>query len=249
MLPGAVFASVGRPAGAAWANTKSLRFAGSDTATVGKTSFGQPALWNRNLQSQEFTTTMWFRRNGRDGVLLSSRSDSNGYWYISVSSGQLVCIFGGNFVQGGTIVDNTWYSLTVTVRNESGTYVGRAYLGNSSTSIVNANAGADTLAMDFYLNVRRGSNNTNFSIGSWALHNIDELAFWNVGFTGADHLEWHNSGVPKDARTHSRASGLTNYYRCGDDPADTTSVLKDIVGSINGAHENPANISYPTQVP
>lgn len=251
MIPGACFASVCRPfagGGGGYSNTKSLRYAGEDTAGSGRTNFFQPTNWSRTLNSQEFTITCWFRRNGRDGTLIGSRSSSNGYFWTSVT-GTISCTFGGNFASGGTVADATWYAYTQTVRNESGTYVGRAFLGSSSTSVLNTNAGTDTLAMDFLANARRGSNNTDLSFGAWGLFNIDEIAVWNVGFTGAQHVEWYNSGTPLDATTHSQAAGLISYYRCGDAPSDTTSVLEDIVGSDDGSHVNTSNISYPSDVP
>jgi hypothetical protein len=252
MMPGAAHAFsklIAAGGGGAWANAKSVRYAGVDTAGVGRTNFGQPAAWSKTLNSQELTVTFWFRRNARDGMLFASRSDSNSYWQISMSGGALVCYFGGNFASGGVVADATWYPVTMTVRNESGTYVGRTYLGNSSTSVLNANAGTDALAMDFLLNLRRGSNNTNYSIGAWALSNIDELAIWNIGFTGTDHLEFRNGGTPMNPTTHSKAANLISAYRCGDDAGDTAGTLNDVVGSNDGTHENTANVSYPSAVP
>lgn len=250
MIPGAMFASVARPiaGGAAWGNTYSTLYAGTVTSDAGRTTFGQPSAWSKTLNSQELTMTMWFKRNGRDGILFASRSDSNAYWHCSISSGAIACYFGGNFASGGSVSDATWYPLTMTVRNESGTYTGRAYLGSSSTSILNTTGGTTALAMDFFLNIRRGSNNTNFSIGSWGTSNIDELAIWNVGFTGSDHVEWYNSGTPMDAEDHSQAANLLSYYRCGDAPSDSSTVLEDIIGSDNGTHENTSNVSYDADV-
>lgn len=251
MIPGACFASTSRPVAGggppSWANAKSLRYDGADTAGSGRTNFYQPSNWSRTLTSQEFTITCWFRRNGRDGALIGSRSSSNGYFWISVGA-SISCTFGGNFASGGSVTDATWYPLTVTVRNESGTYVGRAYMGSSSTSILNTNAGSDTLAMDFLANARRGSNNTDLAFGAWGLHNIDEIAVWNVGFTGSDHVEWYNSGTPMDATAHSQAAGLISYYWCGDDAGDTTSVLIDTINGDDGDHVNTSNISYPSDV-
>lgn len=249
MLPGACFASVTRPfaGGGGWSNAKSLRFAGADTAGSGRTNFFQPTNWSRTLTSQEFTITCWFRRNGRDGTLIGSRSNSNGYFWTSVS-GTISCTFGGNFASGGSVTDATWYPLTITVRNESGTYVGRAFLGSSSTSVLNTNAGSDTLTMDFFANARRGANNTDLAFGAWGLFNIDEIAVWNVGFTGAQHVEWYNGNTPMDATAHSQAAGLISYYRCGDAGSDTTSLLEDTVGSDDATHVNTSNISYPSDV-
>ena len=248
MIPGAMFASTSRLISASWTNTKSVKYTGTVTSDAGRTTFGQPASWSKTLNSQEFTCTMWFKRNGRDGMLLASRSDSNAYWQTSVSSGAIVSYYGGNFASGGTVADATWYALTQTVRNESGTYTGRTYLGNSSTSICNTTGGTTALAIDFYLNIRRGSDNTNFSIGSWGAFNLDNIAFWSVGFTGTDHVEWYNSGHAMNATAHSKAANLINYYYCGDHASDSATVLKDVSGSVNGTHENTSNVSYATDV-
>lgn len=253
MIPGfaAGFAVKPVTSSSSWSNVYSMRYAGTVTGDAGRTNFGQPANWSKNLThttTGELTVTMRFKRNGRDGVLMASRNVTNGYMYIATASPAIAATFGGNFASGGTIADATWTALTWTVKNEAGTNVGRCYLASSSTSVLNTVAGSNPVIVDFILNERRDTNNTDFVIGAWGTSNIDELAVWSVGFSGADHTEYNNGGVPFNLLNHSKSASIISYYRCGDAAGDSSTVLKDTVGTYDGTHTNTSNVSYTTEV-
>jgi hypothetical protein len=230
-----------------FSNLYSVRYAGTTTADSGKTNFGQPAAWNISLTNSEMTVTLRFRRNGRDGTLFGTRSTAGSHTWIAVSGGQIQSIFGGNFANGGTVSDATWYSLSHTVRSEPA-YTGRTFLGASGTSILNTVAGGDMVGVDWLANIRRGSNNTDFAFGSWGTFNIDEIAIWSTGFTGTDHLEYDNGGVAFDLTTHSKAAFLVSWFRCGDAPSDAGAVMEDVIGGNDGTNINTSNVSYTTVV-
>lgn len=241
-----------RSVGAPYANGKSVRFAGSTTADVGYVNLGQPSAWQVDYSANEIAFTLFARRNGRDGRILSCRTDSSAPFDLAFSGGGLTGTIGGNFLSSGNIglADATWYFITATVRLEGSTHVGRFYVGNSNVSVANANAGSVVASgIDWLINHRRGANNSSLSFGAYGNHNVDELHVWSKGFTGDDHLEARNGNVAFDYSTHTHGAFLINGYRCGDHADDVSPVLKDYIGSQNGTLINPGNVSFPSEVP
>lgn len=238
-----------KPGGApppAWANAYALRCTGTSTSDAGRVNLGQPSAWNVNLAANEFTITGWLYRDGDDGFVISHRSNAVDRFSIELASGNFNVVAGGNFMStsGLSFPNATWEPWTFTSRNESGTYVSRLFVGNSSTSRANVNSGSTTGAVDWLLNARRGLNNTDIGFGTWGVMRWDELHFWDIGFTGDDHMEWRNGGTPMDATTHSRAANLINGYRCGDSAGDVSPVLKDYIGTNDGSFLNASNVAF-----
>ena len=67
--------------------------------------------------------------------------------------------------------------------------------------------------------------------------NMDEVAYWDVGFTPAQCIELYNAGTPQSLTLHSAAADLVSWWRMGDPPGDSTNSaeptarVRDAVGN------------------
>lgn len=240
-----------------WSNVYSCKYAGSDTAGAGRTNWGQPASWCVNLSSNARSWSYWIRLNGTgsevDGALLTSADQStNSHLRMGTSGTALNNLYaGGQFVFtscSATITVGVWTLLTMSYDGAGNVSV---YVGNSSTSCIGtfSGVGSDLCTRDFLFNTLRGSTNSDVAFAEWGTPNLDELTVWSTALTGSDHVALQNAGHAINPTTHSKAGSLINYYRCGDDPSDTSSVLNDAVGAVDGTHVNTSNVSYQAAVP
>jgi hypothetical protein len=241
------------PPAPTWANTYSCKYAGTATATAGRTNFGQPAAWCLNLAANDFTVSFWFKRNSDDGSLLASADQSsNSHFRVGIGGTTLNNIYaGGNFVTAGacatSITNNTWYLLTAAFDGSGNMNV---YVGNSSTPCITfATVGTQTCTRDWIINTLRSTTNADTAFGEWALHNVDELTFWSTTLDGTDHVNLQSSGHAIDPTTHADAASLTSYFRCGDDPSDTSTTVYDQIGSNDGTHSGSDGVTYQAAVP
>lgn len=236
-----------------WSNVKSCRYGGTATASAARTNWGQPAAWCTNPAANAYSFSFWFRRNGDDGALLTSADQvGNSHMRVGVAGTAINNVYaGGNFVTAGscatTITNATWYLLTW-VYDGAGSLL--VYVGNSSTPCINYNSvGTNVCTRDFIFNTLRGSNNTDTAFGEWALHNLDEFTVWNTALTGTDHVNLQSGGHAIDPSTHAKAANLINYYRCGDDVTDSTTLLNDQIANVDGTHSGSDGVTYPSDVP
>lgn len=236
-----------------WSNTKSCRYGGTATASAGRTNWGQPTAWCTNPAANAYTFSFWFRRNGDDGSLLASADQStNSHMRVGVAGTAIANVYaGGNFVTAGscgtTITNATWYLLTWVYDGAGNLNV---YVGNSSTACITyVSVGTQTCTRDFIFNTLRSTTNADTAFGEWGLHNLDEFTVWNTALTGTDHVNLQSSGHAVDPMTHSKAANLIDYYRCGDDPADSSTTLYDQIGSWDGTHSGSDGVTYPSDVP
>jgi len=136
---------------------------------------------------------------------------------------------------GGLTVDlNIWQHVLVTWdKVNTKFYKNGVLIETKATSF--ANNQDFTTTNDLLIGARRSS--AGFFDG-----NIDEVSIYNVALTQADVDTIYGSGIPSDVST---ISGITNWYRCGDN--DTSPTLTDNVGSNNGTMTNFTTFS--TDVP
>jgi hypothetical protein len=232
-----------------FANTHSTRTStvGDASQTAGHVNLGQPACWIYARNIREGTFSFWFRKQttvNTDGTLFGNANNTYGATHVALSSGNIVAYFGGYYASssGLTLGNGAWHLVTWTVRNESGTYVGRIFVDGSSTSVANANAGPDTgSAIDVLLGQKHASSGTDYAYGEhpscWFAH----LTYWTSGFTGTQHTELYNAGVPIDPRTHSQAASLANYLPLGSGDSGTT--MADKIGSVVGTYTFTSDIA------
>lgn len=247
------------PSGPTWSNDYSCKYAGTATATAGRTNFGQPTDWCVNLAANARSFSWWFRSNtgaGQDasGALLTSADQSSNSHFRTGTSGTAVNnnYAGGQFIFtscSATVTANTWTLITVAFDGSTGV---KMYVGNTSTSCIGAFTGVGTqlCTRDFIFNTLRSTTNADTAFGEWGTPNLDELTVWNAELSGTDHQALiDGSGRAVDPSTHAHAADLTAYYRCGDDPSDSSTTLNDQIGSWDGTHSGTDGVTYQTDVP
>jgi len=244
--------------GGSWSNTKSCKYAGTATGTAARTNWGQPTAWCVNLSTNALSFSYWFKSNtgganNADGALLTAAdSSSNSHMRMGTSGTAINNLYaGGQFVYtscSATITANTWTLVTMAFDGSGGVKV---YVGNSSTSCIGAFTGVSTdlCTRDFMFNTLRGSTNADVSFGEWGTPNLDEMTVWSVALSGTDHTNLISSGHAIDPTTHAQAGSLIAYYRCGDDATDSTTLLNDQIGAVDGTHSGSDGVTYPSDVP
>lgn len=242
----------------AWVNTYSCRYAGTATASAGRTNWGQPAAWCTDPSANAYSFSFWFRSNtgganNADGALLTSADQATNSHMRLGTSGTAInnAYAGGQFIYtscSATITANVWTLVTMAFTGSGGV---RIYVGNSSTSCIGSfsGVGTDVCTRDFIFNTLRSSTNSDTAFGEWGTPNMDELTVWNTELTGTDHVSLWNSGHAMNPATHSKAANLINYYRCGDDPDDSSTLLDDQVANVDGTHSGSDGVTYQAAVP
>lgn len=233
-----------------FSNTHSFHNTGSATSTAGHINFGQPSAWYFAPNATEWTFNFWFRYDDRVGTLFGNRTSGVAQVHVGLSGGSLIGYFGSNNANTADLDldDGAWHCITWTVRNESGTYVGRFFVDDSSTSRANTNAGSGNgTGIDYLMGHRRGSNNTDYAFGEYTNAWFNQLTAWDVGFTGAEHQELCNGMEPMDPTTHSQAANLVNWYPLG--TGDTSPTCTDQQGSDDATIINTGTGVFETVVP
>lgn len=241
------------PSGGSWSNVKSCKYAGTATASAARTNWGQPAAWCTNPAANAYSFSFWFKINASDpGALLTSADQSsNSHMRLGVSPTALNNVYaGGNFVSNTcatTITASTWFLLTWVYDGAGNLNI---YVGNSSTACITyTSVGTNTCTRDFIFNTLRASTNSDTAFGEWGQPNLDEFTVWNAALTGTDHVNLQSSGHAINPTTHAKAANLINYYRCGDDATDSTTLLNDQIANDDGTHSGSDGVTYPSDVP
>lgn len=246
------------PSAASWSNTKSCKYAGTSTATAALTNWGQPSAWCLNPNTNAYSFSFWFKSNtgganNADGALLTSADQStNSHMRLGTSGTAIDNKYaGGTFVSttcSATITANIWTLVTYALTGSNGL---RIYVGNTSTSCIGSytGVGTDVCTRDFIFNTLRATTNSDFAFGEWGTPNLDEFTVWNTELSGTDHVNLQSSGHAINPATHAKAANLINYYRCGDDPIDSTTLLNDQIANVDGTHSGSDGVTYPSDVP
>lgn len=228
-------------------NTKSTYFAGdNDYVTI-----GQPVdldAWTPN--SSEITISAWFKpgdiANQRFIIGKARMSDANISYIMAVNNdGSVYAIVGGSSNGSGSLVQDTWNHLLLTIRNVAGTYKFYLFLNGVQVGIGDAGATKNT-TMDWLIGASRWDTNSSDSYPF--LGNIDEVTFWNTAFSDEQVVALYNSGAPTNPNTHSQSASLLHWYRMGD--GDTFPTVTDRKGSANGTCTNMSGASnFESDVP
>lgn len=210
-----------------------------------------------DLSANEFTVSAWFNvaSTASQRYIVAHAtpftSPANMNYVLAVqNNGHVFGYFGSGSnksVEGSTSISiGTWYHGVLTVRQIGGFYTGSVWLNAVSQGNVPAPGNQTTPGIPVRIGAAYVLNNPNQALpfsGS-----IDEVSFWNVGFTSADVAELYNGGAPFDVRNHSKNANLIHYYRMGD--GDTYPVVNDLVGTATGTCENMAGASnFTSNVP
>ncbi len=234
---------------APFSNSRSVFFDGNDDYI----NLGTPANLSVTLSLNEFSVSAWIRPTSITAqryIIAKAEPFAPIIQYaLAVNSdGSLFGYFGGvgGFSTSGaasSVTANTWYHTFYTVRNVGGTYTGSLWLNG-------VQQGGNVVAGNMVSTSSQARIGAASASGAAALpfHGcIDEVTFWNSGFTSSQITALYNSGIPNSPTSHSAAGSLIHWYRMGD--GDTFPVISDRSGSNSGTMTNMIAGSITTTVP
>jgi hypothetical protein len=148
------------------------------------------------------------------------------YWRVKDAGGTII-----NALTAGSWNDGAWH---LAVGSWDGANISIDIDGGAEivTSVCADRFGTGTqFAIGAFINYTGMASQTEFD------GPIDEVAYWDVGFTPAQCVELYNAGVPTSLITHSAAADLLSWWRMGDAPNDNTQTANpaarvyDVAGS------------------
>ena len=143
-----------------------------------------------------------------------------------------------------TFANDTWYNIIVTYNGATSGGANKCNLYINGVKETNTAGSNITTLPSSTTNFNIGRLQTAITYNNWFEGNIDEIAIFNEELTQSQVTAIYNSGVPTDLTGHS---GLTDWWRCGDDDGGSGTTLTANVGGVNGALYNSA--SYESNVP
>ena len=238
--------------GAAFSNTKSLSFDGTNDVARWASNATIPGL----IGAGDFSISWWVKKanffpasSGTEPFFISSIFFAGGiqsiYFYANGDShsspGRLQVLFGNTgstfFVNIGTdsdlrssIADNTWHHFVLTSDAGASSRTNKLYVNGSELSYnTNSSNGVDFSSINFG-DLALGSST--FNLGSDSFHQVeyDEISMYNSALSSSDVSAIYNSGVPAD---ESSRSGLVGYWRLEDNGDDSSSNSNNL--TVTGA--------------
>lgn len=252
----------------AWSNTYSCDLRGPTTYHAYKDD------WDRTDGKTKFSIAMWLQQNSSASIGQTFMSPSDNVsdhflFRVGPRAGSNTRLDGYTYVGGytytdstQTIANDTWYLVVWAVDATSNSHF---YKGTTAATIANIDntttEGLGTFATSagdaFAIGCRQNSRATASSClaGSYPSAILDEIAvFADYYVTSTDVLELCcgsrtscSSCAPRNWTNLSFYSNITNYFRCGDNPADSSTILDDYKGSDDLTWS--ASFTYSTTVP
>lgn len=218
---------------ASFANDYSVGFDGSDDYAQGTgafTSFNGQAAASINFwfKRDDVTTTQY--------IMTQYESGSNNYYAYAIGADRIDLYLNGGVrvrMQSLGMANNTWYNFGFTFDGSLSNYSkGKGYWNGTptGTSFNTTFTSIGTFTSPFKFSGRWNASNGNNDLEYGG--NIDEVSIWQSALSEADHTAIYNSGTPKDISTLG-ISGLTNWWRGGDNNGGTGTTMNDHVGSYN----------------
>ena len=234
-------------AAASFENDYSLFFDGVDDYAQGSGAFtsfnGQGAV----------SINFWFKRDdvtNNEYIMTQYESGSNNFYAYAVGSSRVDLYLNGStrvrYTQA--MSNNTWYNLGFTYDGSQGSgyqrskgyWNGAAHGTSFNTTFTSIGSFTSPFKYSGRWNVSNGNNDLEFT------GNVDEVSIWQSALSEANHTAIYNSGTPLDISTLG-FSGLTNWWRGGDNNEGTGTTMNDHVGSYNISLVNGS--TFETDVP
>jgi hypothetical protein len=218
-------------------NTKSVLFDGVDEYLYGG---DLPSLTG----TTPFATSCWFKSPDltvfRQLISNSFPINAQGQWDYGILMSRNGRIYWRVKSAGGPVIN----ALTVGSFDDDAWHLVVGSWDGSDVSI-DIDGGVDRVSTACADRFGTGSQ---FSIGAFVNYtgiggrapfpgNIDEVSYWDTGFSAAQCVELYNGGTPMRLTTHSAAADLLSWWRMGDTSADSTDStnpdarVRDVVGS------------------
>ena len=144
-----------------------------------------------------------------------------------------------------TFANDTWYHIVITYNGATSGTSNKCNLYIDGVKETNTQ-GANVTSLP--------SSTTNFQFGrlqsaassfnNYFDGHVDEVAWFDIELNQSQVTALYNSGVPTDLTDHT---GLTDWWKCGDDDSGTGTALTAAVGGVDGTLTNGA--AYAEDVP
>jgi hypothetical protein len=244
--------SAGVEKGAAFSNTKSLSFDGTNDVARWASNGTIPGL----IGAGDFSISWWIKKanffpatSGTDPFFVSSIFFAGGiqsmYFYANGDSnsspGRLQVLIGNTgstyYVNIGTdsdlrssITDNAWHHFVLTSDAGASSRTNKLYVNGSELSYnTNSSNGVDFSTVNLG-DLALGSST--FNLGSDTFHQVeyDEISMYTSVLSSSDVSAIYNSGVPVDESSRDRLEG---YWRLEDNGDDSSSNSNNL--TVTGA--------------
>ena len=224
--------AVGRGAGggAAFVNTKSILFDGTDdyidTGNLSVDGEGK-ASWSCWFKSSDIN---WQYLYGDDYL----------YFFYKQGISRVDLRFNNAVVYrttGLTTTLGTWNNVILTFDGSLAQADRLKMYLNGGTPLTNTLAGPSATTVSKHPSRTFKLGRTGNSSSSEWDGNIDEFSIWDTALSQSDVTEIYNSGAPADLSSHSGAAGLVNWWRMGDE-ITSWPTIPDQIGSDDGTAYN-----------
>ena len=229
------------PSAAAWSNTYSCDFDGSDDyvncATGSDINFMHTAAtlgyWAKHDSSGDSIRGIGIDESGKD-FFMGIYAPYNATWALIGDGSSYATITSVTGLTGWDKEDWNHYAVTIS-GNDLKTYVNGIQV---SATTWTANSSKNP-TVNFFIG---GANNGSGGLTNRINGKVDEVAIWNVALDAAALLKVYNSGDPidltEDDGDYDNSSNLFSYWRMGDDDGGSGSTITD-----QGSGSNDGTIS------
>ena len=206
-------------------NTECLFLDGEPATNGSYLQLVSPTGLNWTPTSNAFTISAWFKTSGTESMIIVSKCSlatpfTLQYFLAVDGSGNIACTAGTESfpaTSGTDYRDGKWHH--VVLANDTTNF--QVYVDGAPA--LAGTTGAKVVGTDPV--VGGGFNATtpfNMFLGL-----IDEVSFWDAGFSAADVTELYDEGVPTDLTAHSEYTNLATWLRMGDGTGDELPTIID----------------------
>lgn len=214
-------------------------------------SSNQYANLGNNIQiqpNQQITISAWiFLVSSNTGGILSSQAAGTSYGldFGLIASGSLLLRF-EMYGNSGALVAQTvdpvptgqWLHVVQTYDGSNTTAGIKLYINGVLQSLTYGGSGI-TGGITYTEPTKMGRDYYYGTLDGY----LDELSVWSTALTSTEITALYNNGLPADL---TGLSNLIHWYRNGDGPGDTSSIIKDQVGTVDGTLVNGATAAGAT---
>lgn len=144
-----------------------------------------------------------------------------------------------------TFANDTWYHIVLTYNGATSGTSNKCNLYIDGVKETNTQGANITTLPSSTTNFQFGRLQSNASsFNNYFDGHVDEVAWFDIELNQSQVTALYNSGVPTDLTDHT---GLTDWWKCGDDDGGSGTALTAAVGGVDGTLTNGA--AYAEDVP
>jgi hypothetical protein len=211
------------------------------------------AYYNYNPSVNSFSIAVWVKPSDDSGSIVNKQDGEVTQYELAVSGGEYKVYLNNTALSTTTVInDGSWHFLVLAVRAAAKWY--KIYVDgvNIPVSVVLPNTG--TVAQPVWIGMNHDwSGGEVQTIGNPFVGFMDELVFWGTYLDQDDVTQLYNNGGPISPLVnyggYDKSASVAGWYRMGEAPNDTFTVLEDVVGTkdftfYDGHYES----EYPVEV-